>query len=160
MIEPVGSALWQWDTGRSVTLPEGATEAHYARAGDEEAVRVEAEDGVARVPDSLLQSDVAIACWAWDGAGTIDCARLVPLPRAKPALYVAGDDDVATVESIAADVVAAVLASAGYVTADALAEAGYVTADELEDADYVRHDEVEPLDDDDVAAAWTGEGDA
>lgn len=150
MIEPVGGALWQWDTGRSVALPDGAAEAHYARAGDEEAVCVEADDdGTARVPDSLLQSDAAIVCWAWDGAETVDCARLVPLSRAKPALYAAGDDCATTVESIAADVVAA-----------ALAEAGYVTADELADADYVRHGEMEPLDDDEVAAAWNGEVDA
>ena len=57
MIQIIGPRLYQWDTGRSISVSNSdATHAHFANWGDSCAVKMELVDGKAKIPDYLLQT--------------------------------------------------------------------------------------------------------
>ena len=96
-IELVGGPLYQWDTGRTVSVTTvGATEAHFAVADSQRALVVPIEDGVAAVPASLLTVGRTLAVWASDGGSTREFAAFGVEPRAKPDDYIYTDDEVKT----------------------------------------------------------------
>lgn len=92
-----GNPLFQWDTGRSVTVTTaGATEAHFATVRSERAMVVELRDGKADIPSSLLMLGQAIAVWASDGEKTLESAVLKVHPRPKPDDYMHTEDEIKT----------------------------------------------------------------
>lgn len=96
-----GGPLFQWDTGRTVTVTaEGATEAHFATKGSERAMVVELRGGRAKIPSSLLALGCAMEVWASDGTETLERAIFPVRPRAKPDDYIQTDDEVRTWEDV------------------------------------------------------------
>lgn len=100
MILIIGSDLFQWDLGRSVSYtPEDGkviNELHFANSGDAKALVMEAvaEDGTytAEIPNILLQTGKEIRVWAVISAeenrSTVEQAVLPVRKREKPADYV------------------------------------------------------------------------
>lgn len=87
MIELVGGRLVRWDSGRRVRV--GAPEAHFAHAGDAEAlVTLPDGSGEAEVPNALLQRAGWLDVWEVDGARTVGRGRLYVEDRARPSDYV------------------------------------------------------------------------
>ena len=105
-ISVLDGGLWQWDLNRSVLVPPDTEEAHFCCVGASNAYVVEPEDGLAPVPNLLLQSGKSIDCWATDSGRTIAHSRLPVQPRAKPSDYVYEATEIATVKSMIADAVA------------------------------------------------------
>lgn len=71
-ITPDASQWWQWDTGRTVTVAGGTmTECHFANRKQGSAYVQAVINGVARVPDELLQVAAPITAYGYipDGAG-------------------------------------------------------------------------------------------
>lgn len=106
----LGGDLWQWDSGRQVAVPSGATALHTALVGDETAYSTVPDDGVADIPNVLLQSGQPISAWASDGERTIAAAKLPVRQRAKPPEYIYTATDVEAVETIVEDAVAKAVA--------------------------------------------------
>lgn len=106
----LGGDLWQWDSGRQVAVPSEATELHTALVGDDTAYSTIPDDGVADIPNVLLQSSAGVRCWASDGERTIAYARFRVKSRAKPPEYVYTATDVETVETIVEEAVAKAVA--------------------------------------------------
>ena len=59
--------LFQWDTGRKLTVPKDCSQVHYSNRPFGAAITVEAYNGVADIPDELLQSGNDLYCWAFVG---------------------------------------------------------------------------------------------
>lgn len=96
-----GGPLYQWDTGRTVTVTTaGATEAHFAAKRSERAMVAELKGGKAEIPASLLVTGDAVAAWASDGRETLERAIFPVRPRAKPDGYIQTDDEVRTWEDV------------------------------------------------------------
>lgn len=96
-----GGPLWQWDTGRTVSVGGAAGGvAHFARPGDREALAVEVDGGRAEVPNQLLAEAGPILCWTWDGARTTASSVLAVIGRPKPSDYVYTPTEVKTVEAL------------------------------------------------------------
>ena len=55
-----GTRIYQWDTGHTVSC--GTDECHMFKAGDTTRYQIEVEDGVADVPDELLQTRGKLVC--------------------------------------------------------------------------------------------------
>ena len=100
-VQVVGGPVWQWDSGRRVSVL--GDEAHFARAGDDEALVVPVDgDGLADIPSQLLQDGCDLLCWAVEGNATVasDVIRVSPRPR--PSDYVYTPTEVETVEGVKA----------------------------------------------------------
>lgn len=86
------SELWQWDTGRSVTVPAECTEVHFSNKILGRSIDVEVVGGVASVPDALLQTDKDLAVWAFVGTpenGYTKISKIFKVNRRnRPAEYV------------------------------------------------------------------------
>lgn len=92
-----GGPLYQWDTGRTVTVTTaGATEVHFAAKRSERAMVVELRGGKAEIPASLLVTGDAVAAWASDGRETLERAVFSVFPRAKPDGYIHTEDEIRT----------------------------------------------------------------
>lgn len=96
-----GGAVWQWDTGRVVSVGRaGAGVVHFARPGASEALAVEVSGGRAEIPNQLLAEPGPIACWTWDGSRTTASAVIPVVARPKPSDYVYTPTEVETVEAL------------------------------------------------------------
>ena len=69
MIGIIGKALYQWDTGRYVSVTDiEADHVHIANKGDSKAPIMELSDSKAKIPDYLLQTGkqiCAMRTMAW-----------------------------------------------------------------------------------------------
>lgn len=61
------SELWQWDTGRKLTVNVDCTQVHFSNKIFGRSVDVDVVDGVAEIPDFLLQTDKPLTAWAFVG---------------------------------------------------------------------------------------------
>ncbi|MBM6776022.1 collagen-like protein [Collinsella tanakaei] len=97
--------LWQWDTNRFVIVEDNPTsEVHFATVGSDEALVVQASDGEAQIPNSLLQDGVDILSWIVEDGGTVEQARLSVTPRQKPQDYVYTETEIKSYESLASKI--------------------------------------------------------
>lgn len=80
-------SLWQWDINQTVTVDFDAVQMHY-RVDEKNAIAVPIEDGVAKIPDILLQKAEPLVCYAYDGNSTLRTAVFAVIPRPKPPNYI------------------------------------------------------------------------
>ena len=93
MIEIIGTAINQWDTGRSVTVTDiEASHVHFANQGDSKAPIMELVDSQASIPDYLLQTGKQLCVYAVLNGVTVE-SRVFPVKkRERPENYVYDDD--------------------------------------------------------------------
>ena len=93
MIEIVGGALNQWDTGRVVHITGVEAEyAHFANKGDSKAVIMGVVDIEAKIPDYLLQTGKPLCVYAVKDGVTIESRTFSVRNRERPENYVYEDD--------------------------------------------------------------------
>lgn len=59
--------LWQWDTGRVLTVTEECDIMHFANLMYGNAIPVQVVDGLVNIPDELLQTGADLICWCFIG---------------------------------------------------------------------------------------------
>ena len=79
--------FWQWDTGQEL-LVEGAPEVHFGRPDESTTVNVAVVNGIAKVPDALLQAPGALQVYAYDTDHTLSRCIIDVVRRQKPDGYV------------------------------------------------------------------------
>lgn len=93
MIEIIGTALNQWDVGRSVKITGFEVEyAHFANKGDSKAVVVGVVDIDAKIPDFLLQTGKELCVYAVKDGITLESKTFYVKKREQPENYVYEDD--------------------------------------------------------------------
>lgn len=96
--------LYQWDTGRRVTVPEDVTQVHYALRPMGRSLDVDVIGGEAEVPDVLLQVPGKLWVWAYVGSDLDGYTKLEKAfeikRRNKPADYVFTPQEQKTLDEI------------------------------------------------------------
>lgn len=86
------SELWQWDTGRKLTVDADCTQVHFSNKFFGRSVDVDVFDGTAEIPDVLLQADKDLLVWAFVGTAENGYTKISKVfkvnKRNKPADYV------------------------------------------------------------------------
>ena len=108
----VEGSLYQWDTGRRVTLTlpydEYASVVEFSVNNEAEALVVSVVDNVAEIPNKLLQRSGSLRLWAVtieeNGRQTRRYGNLPIFPRAKPEDYVYTPDEIMDYRKVAEDV--------------------------------------------------------
>lgn len=86
------SELWQWDTGRTLIVDTDCSQVHFRNKVFGRSIDVDVADGVAGIPDILLQSDKDLNVWAFVGTAENGYTKISKTfkvnRRNKPADYV------------------------------------------------------------------------
>ena len=86
------SELWQWDTGRTLTVDTDCSQVHFSNKVFGRSIDVNVADGVATIPDVLLQTDKDLNVWAFSGTSENGYTKISKTfkvnRRNKPADYV------------------------------------------------------------------------
>lgn len=86
------SELWQWDTGRKLTVDADCSQVHFSNKVFGRSIDVDVVGGVAIIPDVLLQIDNDLTAWAFVGTpenGYTKISKVFKVnKRNKPADYV------------------------------------------------------------------------
>lgn len=84
--------LWQWDTGRKLTVDADCSQVHFSNKVFGRSIDVDVVDGVAIIPDILLQTDKDLNVWAFVGTAENGYTKISKVfevnKRNKPADYV------------------------------------------------------------------------
>lgn len=100
------SELWQWDTGRKLTVDADCSQVHFSNKVFGRSIDVDVSDGVAIIPDVLLQTDKDLNVWAFVGTaenGYTKISKTFKINRRnKPADYVFTPVEQTTIAEIAA----------------------------------------------------------
>lgn len=84
--------LWQWDTGRTLSVDADCSQVHFSNKVFGRSIDVDVVDGVADIPDILLQTDKDLNVWAFVGTaenGYTKISKTFKINRRnKPADYV------------------------------------------------------------------------
>lgn len=84
--------LWQWDTGRKLTVDADCTQVHFSNKVFGRSIDVDVVDGIAIIPDILLQTDKDLTAWAFVGTPENGYTKISNVfkvnKRNKPADYV------------------------------------------------------------------------
>lgn len=84
--------LWQWDTGRTLAVDADCSQVHFSNKVFGRSVDVDVVDGVAIIPDALLQTDKDLNVWAFVGTAENGYTKISKTfkvnRRNKPADYV------------------------------------------------------------------------
>lgn len=107
----VDGSLYQWDTGRRVTLTlpydEYASVVEFSVNNEAEALVVSVVDNVAEIPNKLLQRSGSLRLWAVtieeNGRQTRRYGNLPIFPRAKPDDYVYTETEIMDYRKVAED---------------------------------------------------------
>ena len=98
------SELWQWDTGRTLTVDNDCSQVHFSNKVFGRSIDVNVADGVAIIPDVLLQTDKDLNVWAFSGTAENGYTKISKTfkvnRRNKPADYVFTPPDQTTLEQI------------------------------------------------------------
>ena len=98
------SELWQWDTGRTLTVDADCSQVHFSNKVFGRSIDVDVVDGVAVIPDILLQTDKDLNVWAFSGTAENGYTKISKTfkvnRRNKPADYVFTPADQTTLEQI------------------------------------------------------------
>ncbi len=84
--------LWQWDVGQYLEIDSGAAQVHF-KINAQSAVSVDAVDGRARIPDTLLQKAGSLLCYTYDGDATVSSFQFGVKPRPQPPGYAFTETD-------------------------------------------------------------------
>ena len=86
------SELWQWDTGRKISVDADCSQVHFSNKVFGRSIDVDVVDGVADIPDILLQTDKDLNVWAFVGTAENGYTKISKTfkvnRRNKPADYV------------------------------------------------------------------------
>lgn len=84
--------LWQWDTGRILDVDADCSQVHFSNKVFGRSIDVDVIDGVAIIPDVLLQTDKDLNVWAFVGTAENGYTKIIKTfkvnRRNKPADYV------------------------------------------------------------------------
>ena len=84
--------LWQWDTGRTLDVDADCSQVHFSNKVFGRSIDVDVTDGVAIIPDILLQTDKDLNVWAFVGTAENGYTKISKTFRVnrrnKPADYV------------------------------------------------------------------------
>ena len=98
------SELWQWDTGRTLIVDTDCSQVHFSNKVFGRSIDVNVADGVAIIPDVLLQTDKDLIVWAFVGTAENGYTKISKTfkvnRRNKPADYVFTPPDQTTLEQI------------------------------------------------------------
>ena len=98
--------LWQWDTGRTLAVDTDCSQVHFGDRVFGRSIDVDVVDGVAIIPDILLQTDKALNVWAFVGTAENGYTKISKTfkvnRRNKPADYVFTAVEQTTIDEIAA----------------------------------------------------------
>lgn len=98
------SELWQWDTGRKLTVDADCSQVHFSNKIFGRSIDVDVVDGVAIVPDILLQTDKDLNVWAFVGTAENGYTKISKTfkvnRRNKPADYVFTPPEQTSLEEI------------------------------------------------------------
>ena len=98
------SELWQWDTGRKLTVDADCSQVHFSNKIFGRSIDVDVVDGVAIIPDILLQTDKDLNVWAFVGTAENGYTKISKTfkvnRRNKPADYVFTPPDQTSLEEI------------------------------------------------------------
>ena len=87
--------FYQWDINRKLLVQDASiTEVHFCNRTEECSLVVEVVDGVANVPNILLQDSWKIKVFGYDGEATKHSATFGVIARSKPADYVYTETEV------------------------------------------------------------------
>lgn len=96
--------LWQWDTGRKLTVDADCSQVHFSNKVFGRSIDVDVIDGVATIPDILLQTDKELNVWAFVGTSENGYTKISKTfkvnRRNKPADYVFTPPDQTSLEEI------------------------------------------------------------
>ena len=96
--------LWQWDTGRTLAVDADCSQVHFSNKVFGRSIDVDVADGVAIIPDVLLQTDKDLNVWAFVGTAENGYTKISKTfkvnRRNKPADYVFTPPDQTTLEQI------------------------------------------------------------
>lgn len=100
------SELWQWDTGRTLTVDTDCSQVHFSNKVFGRSIDVDVVDGAAIIPDILLQTDKDLNVWAFVGTAENGYTKISKTfkvnRRNKPADYVFTPVEQTTIAEIAA----------------------------------------------------------
>lgn len=98
------SELWQWDTGRTLSVPDDCSQVHFSNKVFGRSVDVDVVNGEASIPDILLQTDKELTAWAFVGTAENGYTKISKVfkvnKRNKPADYVFTPTDQTTLGEI------------------------------------------------------------
>ena len=98
------SELWQWDTGRTLTVDTDCSQVHFSNKVFGRSIDVNVAYGVAIIPDVLLQTDNDLNVWAFSGTAENGYTKISKTfkvnRRNKPADYVFTPPDQTSLEEI------------------------------------------------------------
>lgn len=108
MVKLIGEPLFQWDTGRKVSVTPAygveIQEVHFANKGDSRAIPVAVANGTADIPDVLLQTGRTVAVYGveiQDGRErSVDELFLPVRERPKPGDYVYTEPEILSWKSL------------------------------------------------------------
>lgn len=84
--------LWQWDTGRNLIVDAECSQVHFSNKIFGRSIDVDVVEGVALIPDILLQTDKDLTAWAFVGTpenGYTKISKVFKINRRnKPSDYV------------------------------------------------------------------------
>lgn len=98
--------LWQWDTGRTLAVDVDCSQVHFSNKVFGRSIDVDVADGVAIIPDILLQTDKDLNVWAFVGTAENGYTKISKTfkvnRRNKPSDYVFTPVEQTTIAEIAA----------------------------------------------------------
>ena len=101
------SELWQWDTGRTLTVDTDCSQVHFSNKVFGRSIDVNVADGVAIIPDVLLQTDNDLNVWAFSGTAENGYTKISKTfkvnRRNKPADYVFTPVEQTTINQLKSD---------------------------------------------------------
>ena len=101
------SELWQWDTGRTLTVDTDCSQVHFSNKVFGRSIDVNVADGVAIIPDILLQTDKDLIVWAFSGTAENGYTKISKTfkvnRRNKPADYVFTPVEQTTINQLKSD---------------------------------------------------------
>lgn len=96
--------LWQWDTGRTLSVDADCSQVHFSNKVFGRSIDVDVADGVAIIPDVLLQTDKDLNVWAFVGTAENGYTKISKMfkvnRRNKPADYVFTPPDQTTLAEL------------------------------------------------------------
>ena len=99
--------LWQWDTGRTLIVDADCSQVHFSNKVFGRSIDVNVADGVAIIPDVLLQTDNDLNVWAFSGTaenGYTKISKTFKINRRnKPADYVFTTVEQTTINQLKSD---------------------------------------------------------
>lgn len=98
------SELWQWDTGRTLSVDADCSQVHFSNKVFGRSIDVDVVDGAAIIPDILLQTDNDLNVWAFVGTAENGYTKISKTfkvnRRNKPADYVFTPTDQMTLQTV------------------------------------------------------------